>query len=135
MDVVIEDFLAGECSGATQDKDKKKATLMCQEGKLVGVRDDGTVLVGDALRIMKFSAKFGVKSEERSGVDDEDDSDSDVEIFEEIRKKDGTPVLVDEALDAVGGGGMDRFWSSRCGNVEMVQRKGRYSDEFWVSIV
>ena len=63
------------------------------------MRDDGTVLVGDALRIMKFSAKFGVESEERSGVDEVDDSDSDVEIFEETRKKDGTPVSVDEALD------------------------------------
>ena len=86
MDIVIEDFLAGERSGATQDKDKKKATLMCRDGKLVGVHDDGTVLVGDALRIMKFSAKFGVESEERSCVDDEDDSDCDVEIFEEIWK-------------------------------------------------
>ena len=101
-------------------RNKKKATLMCQDGKLVGVRDDGTVLVGDALRIMKFSAKFGVESEEKFGVDDEDDSDSDVEIFEEIRKKDGTPVIVDKALDAVRGGGMDKFWSCRRGSKEMV---------------
>ena len=43
MDVVIKDFLTGEHSSATQDK--KKATLMCQVGKLVGVRDDGTVLL------------------------------------------------------------------------------------------
>ena len=120
MDVVIEDFLTGECSGVTQDK--KKATLMCRDGKLVGVRDDGTVLVGNALRIIKFSAKFGVEIKERSGVDEVDDSDSDVQIFEEIRKKDGTPMSVDEALGAVGDGGMEKFWSCRCGNVEMVRR-------------
>ena len=60
-------------------------------------------------------------------MDEEDDSDSDVEIFEEIRKKDGTPVLVDKALDALEGGGMDRFWSRKRGNVEMVRRRGRYS--------
>ena len=40
---------------------------------------------------------------------DGDDSDSDVEIFEEIRKEDGTPVSVDEAIGAVGGGSMDKF--------------------------
>ena len=132
MDVAIEDFVTGEHSGATQDK--KKATLMCRDGKLVGVRDDGTVLVDDALRITKFSAKFGVGSEERSGVNDEDDSDSDVEILEEIRKKDGTPVSVDEAIGAVESGSMDKFWSHRRRNVEMVCRRDHYSDEFRVSV-
>ena len=77
MDIVIEDFLTGERGGATHDKDNKKATLMCQDGKLVGVRDDQTVLVGDALRIMKFSGRFGVESEERSDPVAEDESESD----------------------------------------------------------
>ena len=63
----------------------------------------------------------------------EDESDSDPEIFMEIRKKDGTPVSVDEAIGASGGGGMDNFWSHGRGNVEMVRRRGHYSDEFWVS--
>ena len=134
MDIVIEDFLTGEHSGATHDKDKKKATLMCRGGKLVSVRDDGTVLVGDALRIMKFSGRFGVKSEEGSGPVAEDESDSDPEIFMEIRKKDGTSVSVDEAIGASRGGGMDNFWSHGHRNVEMVRRRGHYSDEFQVSI-
>ena len=112
MDVVIEDFLTGERSGASHDKDNekaKKATLMCRDGKLVGVRDDGTVLVGDALRIMKFSGRFGGESEEGSVLvsDDEDD----LEIFMEIRKRDGTPVSVDEAIGASGSSGMDNLWS------------------------
>ena len=135
MDVVIEDLPTGERSGATHDKDKKKATLMCQDGKLVGVRDDGTVLVGDALRIMKFSGRFGVESEEGSDPVAEDESDSDLEIFMEIRKKDGAPVSVDEAIGASGGGSMDNFWSHGHGIVEMVCRRGHYSDEFRVSVL
>ena len=31
---------------------------MCGDGKLVGVRDDGTVVVGDALRVMKFIGRL-----------------------------------------------------------------------------
>ena len=125
MDIVIKDFLTGERSGVTHDKDNKKATLMCRDGKLVGVRDDGMVLVGDALRIMKFSGKYGAGSEEGSGLVDEDD----LEIFMEIRMRDGTPVGVDEAVRASGGSVMDDFWSHGRGNVEMVRRRGNYSDE------
>ena len=134
MDVVIEDFLTGEHSGATHDKDNKKATLMCQDGKLVGVRDDGTVLVGDALRIMTFSGRFGVEFEEVSDLVAEDEFESDPEILMEIRKKDGTPLSVDEAIGASGGAGMDNFWSHGRRNVEMVRRRGHYSDEFRVSV-
>ena len=89
---VVEDFLTGESSGADRGKDNKKATLICQDGKSVGVRDDGTVLVGDAMRIMKFNGKFGGGSEEGSSLVDEDNDDP--EIFMEIPRKDGAPLSV-----------------------------------------
>ena len=90
------------------------------------------MLVGDALRIMKFSGRFGGGSEEGSGLVDEDDDDP--EIFMEIHRKDGAPVGVSEAVGARGDGVMDDFWSRGCGNVDMVHRKGHYSDEFWVGL-
>merc|ERR1712243_443838 len=102
MDGVIEDFLTGERGGVTNEKENKKAILMCRDIRLVGVWEDGMVLVGEALRIMKFKGKYGPWSEEGSGLVDGDDS----EIFMEIQKRDGTPVGVDEAVRFRGGGFM-----------------------------
>ena len=63
-----------------------------------------------------------------------DENDDDPEIFIEIHRKDGAPVGVLEAIGARRGGVMDDFWSSGRGNVDMVCRKGHYSDAFRVGL-
>ena len=66
MDGGINDFFTDDRDGASTEKGDKKAMLMCRDGKLVGVREDGTVLVGDAQRMIKFRGQYGAGSEERS---------------------------------------------------------------------